>query len=236
MLYRKTYQSRSKPCGFDCACEDFGAATPRLLDAHLPYLELRLQAGCENATQLWRELREQGYSGTSIQVRRWLRQHRQAVARTTPGPYREAVAAAIDDRAKAATVPELPSYKQLAWLLIQEPETLEASASATLRRICQDIQIAQTYQLAQQFRTMVRQRDASLLEAWLNACAVSDVSDLVTFAAGLRQDYAAVRAALATEWSNGQTEGQVNRLKYLKRIMYVRANFDLLRYRVLHAN
>lgn len=224
-FYAETFPERAKR-----------QATPRLLDAHLPYLELRLQAGCENATQLWRELREQGYSGTSIQVRRWVRQHRQVVARTTPGPYRDAVAAAINDGAKVAKLPELPSYKQLAWLLMQEPETLEASEIATLRRICQDVQLAQTYQLAQEFRSMVRQREASMLEVWLEACAVSDISDVVTFAAGLRQDYAAVRAALATQWSNGQTEGQVNRLKFLKRQMYGRANFDLLRCRVLHAN
>jgi transposase len=146
------------------------------------------------------------------------------------------VAATIEDRTKTATVPELPSYKQLAWLLMQEPETLEPSEVTTLKRICQDVQLAQTYQLAQEFRSMVRQREASMLEAWLDACAVSDVSDLVTFAAGLRQDYVAVRAALATSWSNGQTEGQVNRLKFLKRQMYGRANFDLLRCRVLHSN
>jgi transposase len=129
------------------------------------------------------------------------------------------VAATIEDRTNAVKLPELPSYKQLAWLLMQEPETAEASEIATLKRICQDVQLAQTYQLAQQFRTMVRQRESSTLELWLDACAASNVSDLVTFAAGLRQDYAAVRAALATQWSNGQTEGQVNRLKYLKRQM-----------------
>lgn len=58
----------------------------------------------------------------------------------------------------------------------------------------------------------------------------------MTFAAGIRQDYAAVQAALATHWSNGQTEGQVNRLRFLKRQMYGRANFDLLRRRVLDPN
>lgn len=93
-----------------------------------------------------------------------------------------------------------------------------------------------THQLAQQFQTMVRQHETSMLDPWLDACAASNVSDLVTFAAGLTQDYAAVRAALATQWSNGQTEGQVNRLKRLKRQMYGRASFDLLRLRVLHPN
>lgn len=121
-------------------------------------------------------------------------------------------------------------------MLIQELESLEPLETATLRRICQDAQIAQTYQLAQQFRTMVQQHESSKLDSWLDACAASNVSDLITFAAGLRQDYVAVRAALTTQWSNGQTEGQVNRLKFLKRQMYGRANFDLLRLRVLHPN
>lgn len=81
---------------------------------------------------------------------------------------------------------------------------------------------------------MVQQHESSTLDPWLDTCTASNVSDLVTFATGIRQDYAAVRAALATQWSNGQTEGQVNRLKFLKRQMYGRANFDLLRLRVLH--
>jgi transposase len=222
-FYAETFPERAKR-----------SPTPSILDAYLPYLESRHQAGCEDAKQLWRELREQGYSGAYVQVSRWLRQRRQAVAPTTPGPYREAVATSIRERAEQTKPPELPSYKQLAWLLIQESQMLEPSEIATLRRICQDTQIEQTYQLAQQFRTMIRQHESSTLDPWLDACATSNVSDLMTFAAGIRQDYAAVRAALTTQWSNGQTEGQVNRLKLLKRQMYGRANFDLLRLRVLH--
>lgn len=211
-------------------------ATPSMLDSYLPYLEVRHQAGCENAKQLWRELREQGYPGAYIQISRWLRQRRQAVALTTPGPYREAVTAAITDRVAAAKPPALPSAKQLAWLLIQEPEKLEPSETVTLKRICQDAQLEQIYQRAQQFRLMVRHHEATTLDLWLEACDRSNVSDLITFAAGIRQDYAAVRAALTTQWSNGQTEGQVNRLKFIKRSMYGRAKFDLLRCRVLHPN
>ena len=210
--------------------------TQSILDTYLPYLESRHRAGCENAKQLWRELHEHGYPGAYVQVNRWLRQRRQAVAPSTPGPYRKSASKAIQERAEQTKPKELPSYKQLAWYLIQEPDTLEASDVSALKHICQEAQIEQTYQLAQQFRTMVRQHESSALDGWLEACAVSNVSDLVTFAAGLRQDYAAVQAALATQWSNGQTEGQVNRLKFLKRQMYGRANFDLLRLRVLHPN
>jgi transposase len=205
-----------------------------LLDAYLPYLESRHQAGCEDARQLWREVRAQGYPDGYGQVSRWMRQRRQAVALTTPGPYREAVAAAIQTRAERSKPAALPSYKQLAWLVLRERDTLQPAEANTLRRICQDVQMAQTYQLAQQFQRMVRQRDASALDAWLDACTKSDVSDLVTFAAGLHQDGRAVHAALENEWSNGQTEGQVTRLKCVKRQMFGRANFDLLRLRVLH--
>lgn len=72
------------------------------------------------------------------------------------------------------------------------------------------------------------------LDAWLAASAATSVIPLHNFALGIQQDYAAVRAALETSWSNGQTEGQVNRLKFIKRQMYGRAKLDLLRLRVLY--
>lgn len=74
----------------------------------------------------------------------------------------------------------------------------------------------------------------SRLDPWLADAQAGAVSQLKTFAAGLRKDYGAVRAALELEWSNGPVEGHVNRLKVIKRDMYGRAQFDLLRLRVLH--
>ncbi len=69
----------------------------------------------------------------------------------------------------------------------------------------------------------------------MTKAAASGLAEMRGFVAGLRRDLAAVKAALTYEWSNGQVEGQVNRLKMIKRMMYGRANFDLLRQRVLHA-
>ena len=92
---------------------------------------------------------------------------------------------------------------------------------------------ATAYQLAQQFMAMIRKRTVNMLDTWLEASTNSQIVDLQNFATGIQQDYRAIRAALETEWSNGQTEGQVNRLKCLKRQMYGRAKFDLLRQRVL---
>ena len=72
------------------------------------------------------------------------------------------------------------------------------------------------------------------LDPWLHEVDASGIAELIGFATGLRRDRAAVEAAFTTPWSQGQTEGQVNRIKTLKRSMYRRAKFDLLRQRVLH--
>lgn len=85
------------------------------------------------------------------------------------------------------------------------------------------------------FTEMVRRRKAELLPAWLRSAARSKLKEFVGFARGTGEDYEAVRNALTYEWSNGQLEGQVNRLKLIKRQMYGRAKFDLLSARVLHS-
>ena len=81
---------------------------------------------------------------------------------------------------------------------------------------------------------MIRHRQVELLNDWLASCQSCSAALLRQFGFRLQQDYAAVRGALATEWSNGQTEGQVTRLKLIKRQMYGRAKLDLLRQRVLY--
>ena len=83
------------------------------------------------------------------------------------------------------------------------------------------------------FAQMLRERHAGALLTWLENAEQSTVSEIHSFATGLRQDEAAMTGALTYEWSNGQVEGQVNRLKVIKRQMYGRAGFQLLRARVL---
>lgn len=90
--------------------------------------------------------------------------------------------------------------------------------------------------IATDFARMLRERDVAALVAWLMRVQTSGIPEVTNFAAILSCDLAAVTAALSLDISNSQTEGQVNRLKYLKRQMYGRANFDLLRQRVLHPN
>jgi transposase len=88
--------------------------------------------------------------------------------------------------------------------------------------------------MGQDFFGMVNGRCADALDGWLDRASQSGIAEMKSFTRGLLLDKAAVTAALTYDWSNGQTEGQVNRLKTIKRSMYGRAKFDLLRARILH--
>jgi transposase len=92
-------------------------------------------------------------------------------------------------------------------------------------------------QMAREFRELLREeRQPEALDRWLEAAKGSAVAETEGFAEGLSKDHEAVKAALMQEWSSGQTEGQINRLKFIKRQMYGRANFELLKARFLHAD
>ena len=108
------------------------------------------------------------------------------------------------------------------------------SSQKYLTQLCQaDLQIAQTYELIQEFTTLLREREGERFDEWLSRVDEQGVSELQSFAQGLRRDYDAVKAGLTLEWSQGQVEGQVHRLKLFKRQMYDRGSFKLLRKRVL---
>ena len=93
--------------------------------------------------------------------------------------------------------------------------------------------VATAVQLAQRFATMVRERQAGALDRWLDEATACGIKALRSLANGIRADLAAVRAALTVEWSNGRTEGSVNRLKCVRRQMYGRGKLDLLRVRLM---
>jgi transposase len=211
-----------------------------MLDPFLPYLERRHTKGCENASQLWREIQALGYPGSRRQVSQWMQIHRRQPAPTTPKKYlkgqRTTSPSTTTPVQEVKNSKRLPSVKKLAWLLIRDRKTLDEKEMMVLRRICQEPAIKRAYSLAQEFVEMIRQRVVAMLDPWLNACQQSGVTNLQTFAEGIRKDYGAIRAVLETIWSNGQTEGQVNRLKMLKRQMYGRAGLDLLRIRVLYSS
>ena len=129
--------------------------------------------------------------------------------------------------------------RALTWLLLRRPDDLareELDQITALSRCCLDIGIG--YGLVQDFASLVRERerwqeDRGALASWVRVATAAGIPELASFAAGLRRDWAAVQEALTSPWSNGQTEGQVSRLKMLKRQMFGRATFDLLRKRVL---
>jgi len=195
----------------------------KTLAPYLDYLNQRWTEGCYNATQLWREITAQGYPRSLQSVQNYLAPRRHAVDLSPPLPL-----ASQPIRVRRYTP------RQVAWFVMADKKELDPQVQHDLALLRQrSAAIDQAYQLAKSFITLVRERQAdqlatSLKQAW----AASAVWQ--TFATGLYKDHAAVRAALSLEWSNGQTEGQVNRLKTIKRQMYGRAGFALLRKRILY--
>jgi transposase len=186
-----------------------------ILDAHRGYLERRWREGCRNASALWRELRGRGFTGRPGVVSRWAEgtRRRESAAVRRPSPLR------------------VPSGRRLARLLTTEPKELgpdDRRLVALVRTTTPEL--AEAAELAVAFARMVRDKDGGRLDGWLDAAAASG---LASFVRGLRQDLAAVRAALVLPWSTSPVEGQINRLKTIKRQMYGRAGFDLLRRRIL---
>jgi transposase len=210
---------------------------PRKLDPFVPYLEQQLAAGQDNAVQLWRELCEKhGFTGSRALVSGWVAQHRQLVPvpeAASPSPPRRGRPPAPATRPSAPPQRHL-SARKAAWLLFGSPEAVAADDQSVVERLCIHApQVATAYQLAQNFIRMVREREPAEFDGWLSQAQASGIAKLQSFATGLERDKAAVVAALTLPYSNGQVEGQVNRLKLIKRQMYGRANFDLLRQRVL---
>ena len=191
------------------------------VDAFRPHLERRWRAGCHNAAQLWREIAAQGFAGSPQTVTRWAAPRR-GEDRSRP------VAAA----AQAASW-RAPSRRRCAWLLGSEPDRLGPNERRFVARLAATAPpLAAAADLARRFAAMIRSGDAANFDAWLADAAEGE---LAVFAQGVVRDASAVRAAITEPWSNSPVEGQINRLKTIKRQMYGRAGYDLLRHRVLAA-
>jgi transposase len=120
------------------------------------------------------------------------------------------------------------------WWLLRRPDTLSAERQVVLARMEQaNPAFGQLYRLAVQFTEMLRKRQPEQLRPWLEAAQASEFGELKSLAGGMERDYAAVEAALRLPYSTGPVEGNINRLKLIKRSGYGRAGFDLLRLRVL---
>jgi transposase len=157
------------------------------------------------------------------------------VGRKTTRPQVEVFVPLEQAACEKPSAPALPASRQLVWLLLHPDQRLDDAAKELRARLFQVPEMAQAHQLAQQFQDMVRDRTPEALTSWLEACHSSGISELVTFAEGLQREEPVIRAAIELPYSNGVAEGQVNRLKMVKRTAFGRASFELLRRRVLAA-
>jgi transposase len=198
---------------------------PRPLDTYLAILDRRWSEGCRNATRLWRELKEQDFAGSRGPVARWVAQRR----REDPPPQ-------ADEVHRMAAWPA-PSSRRCARLLTMLPDELEAPEDVFLAHLAEMAPaLTRAGKLAASFAALIRNApndtNRPALEAWL-ASAKGTMLD--AFVRGIERDHDAVLAGLVEPWSTGPVEGQINRLKLLKRTMYGRAKYDLFRRRVLAA-
>ena len=126
--------------------------------------------------------------------------------------------------------------KQAVWWFIREPSDLKEKEQQALAAIRQASPTVDTvYGLARDFMQMLRRREGQRLDVWLGQVRASHIPELQRFARSIQRDEDAVLAGLTEPWSNGVVEGKINKLKLIKRMMYGRAEFPLLRQRVLYA-
>lgn len=189
------------------------------LDPFADYLATRWEQDCANAVELTAEIRQRGYRSSERSVRELV-----SAWRTSSVPH-------------AAAPKPPPTSRQVTALMMRPRHNLTEDDHAPLREILEHCEPLRTVnQLVGDFAGMARERHGHHLDTWIAAAHASEIPQLSRFAAGLLADYDAVRAGLTLPWSSGTVEWNVTRIKAIKRQMYGRANFDLLRRRVLLAH
>ncbi len=215
-LDRKTVRRFASAATVD---ELLGKAVGRsnLLDSFKPYLHQRWAEGVTDAVQFTKEISAQGYPGSEQTVRRYLHPFREML---TPPP----------------APPVVPKVRQVTGWLLRRPDDLddgEKRQLADIRSRCSHLDRLTEHVKA--FATMMVQREGEHLDTWLSTVESDDQPELHSFAIGIRRDRDAVTAGLTLPYSSGKVEGNVNRIKAIKRQMYGRAKLDLLRKRVILA-
>jgi len=192
------------------------------LDSYLPYLLQRWESGCHNMVRLHQELVARGYKGSYASVRDHL-------IRRLPEGKKNA-----SHGNELSPVPKSP--RQATFLFLARSEQLDGEEQETVRQLRQSHPEADlAYALVQQFAQMLRTRRGEQLDTWLEKVRASQIREFQSFVLGIERDKAAVVAGLTLPQNNGVVEGKVNKLKLIKRMGYGRAEFPLLRQRVLHA-
>jgi transposase len=206
-------------------CPDWrpGRATRSGMDAHREWIDARIAEGRINASELHRELVSNGVRLSYATVRRYVTKRLGRAGKARPRV----------NAAKPKPAPP-PSPKQLSFDWVRRPEKRTVEAQSRLDKIrgaSPDLTAA--LDLAGDFAALIRKRTTGTLTEWLLRAEVSACPEVRQFAEGIRRDESAVNAAITTRWSNGPVEGHVNRLKTIKRQMYGRAGFSLLKARVV---
>ena len=190
-----------------------------LFDPYAPYVLKRWKQGCKKGSQLYREIKVQGYTGTDRQVYRFLQTLKQEPVELPALP-----------------VISLITAQEALWLIARPFHSLNEEERALLAQLCQgSSELATLHTLVQSFGRLIRNREGHRLEDWKKQVVGSGITELQRFVKGLERDQEAVLVGLTVAHSNGQVEGFVNKLKLIKRQSYGRASFPLLRQRVLHA-
>jgi transposase len=184
------------------------------LELHLQWLDEQWAAGYRNGAELWRSLQKQGFRGCLRVVSEWAARRRQA----------EKVEGALN---------RTPSARTVARLLTINRDDLSKADTITVAAIEGGVpMLVEAREIIAAFQAMIRKKTPADLDPWLERARTSLVG---SFANGVAKDKKAVSAAITSPWSNGQTEGQITKLKLVKRQMYGRGKLDLLQARVIGA-
>jgi transposase len=193
------------------------------MDAHREWIDARVAEGRINASEVHRELVSRGVRISYPTVRRFLTGRLGRAGKTRPR---------VNAAKPKATPPASPRQLSFDWVRRPEKRTGEAQARLdAIRAASPDLTAA--LDLADEFTSLIRKQSAGTLKEWLSRAELSPCQEVRQFAEGIRRDESAVDAAVTTRWSNGPVEGHVNRLKTIKRQMYGRAGFALLKARVV---
>ena len=200
------------------------------LDRWKPIVLERWNAGCRNSRRLFHEIQRQGYRGSYPTLARYTQRLRQA----QEGAVRKRGSRSLPPVADPHRQPLTP--RTAAWLVLRHAEHRDATDAERLSRLrTQHAALTEAIILAEEFVAIIREGQAERFDPWLAQARDSALPAFRNFARKIDSDYDAVRGAVTAPWSTGQVEGQINRLKMIKRQMFGRASFDLLNRRFILA-
>jgi transposase len=186
------------------------------LDLHLAWLDDQWASGCRNGAELWRRLKARGFRGSLRVISEWATRRRRV------------------EKTDAQNLQRIPSARMIARLMTIGRDLLTKAETVTIAALEAGVPtLVEARDLIAEFHVMIRRKVEEGLTPWIERARISLVA---SFAGGVVRDEAAVRAAITSSWSNGQTEGQITRLKLVRRQMYGRGNIDLLQARLIGAD